>query len=255
MSLSYDFSGQTALVPGAATGMGRAAALLYAEAGASVALLDVNVDEVSALAEELKAGGGDALALQCDVRDEAQVAEAVQQTVARWGKLDMAYNNAGVQAPPIEMHEQSAEAYDRVMDINLRGIWASTKHEVVQMRKQGHGSIVNCASIGGLIGGQLLGAYHASKHGVIGLTKSAALENAAHGIRINAVCPGTIDTPMVAEMKNNQPENIERLMQRQVIGRLGRPEEVAAAVIWLSSTAASFCVGSVLAVDGGFTAH
>lgn len=254
MSVTYDFSGQVALVTGAAMGMGAAAARGFAAAGAAVALLDIDRAAAEAVAEEIRAQGGEAVALRCDVADEAEVKAAVEATVARFGRLDMAHNNAGVQAPPAEIQDQPSEAFDRVVAINLRGTWLCMKYEIAQMRKQGSGAIVNCASIGGVIGGPTLAAYHGTKHGVIGLTRSAALENARKGIRVNAVAPGTINTPMVAEMMQNQPENMAGIMQRQAIGRLGEPEEVAAAVLWLASPAASFILGATLLADGGFTA-
>jgi NAD(P)-dependent dehydrogenase (short-subunit alcohol dehydrogenase family) len=179
----------------------------------------------------------------------------VAQTVAAFGRLDAAYNNAGVQSPAVEMADASGAEYDRVQAINLRGVWNCMKYELRQMRDQGSGAIVNCSSIGGLIGLPGRAMYHATKHGVIGLTRSAALEYAARGIRINAVCPGTIETPMVAEMLAKEPEAMKEIMRDQPIGRLGRPEEIAAAVLWLCSSGASFVIGHALAVDGGFTAH
>jgi NAD(P)-dependent dehydrogenase (short-subunit alcohol dehydrogenase family) len=164
----------------------------------------------------------------------------------------MAFNNAGIVGPVGDMTDETAEAFDSVTAINLRGVWTCMKHELLQMRSQGSGSIVNCSSLGGLVGQAGRAAYHAAKHGVIGLTKSAALEYAPRGIRINAVCPGVIDTPMASGMK---PETIEQVMRDQPIGRLGRPEEIAAAVLWLCSPAASLVLGTALPVDGGFTAR
>lgn len=253
MSVTYDFSGKVALVTGAASGMGFAAAKAYAQAGASVMLSDVSekaLDEaVAALANET----GKVAGFVCDVTDEARVEELVQHTVKTFGGLDMAYNNAGIQVPACDAAEETAENFDRALGINLRGVWACMKHELQYMRQQGTGSIVNCSSVGGLVGLEKLAAYHASKHGVLGLTKSAALDYAARGIRINAVCPGAINTPMVSDMVDKGVITEEFIAKKQPINRLGLAEEVANAVMWLSSDAASFVIGHALAVDGGFT--
>jgi len=235
--------------------MGLATARAFAEAGAAVTLADINADGARSAAEDLVAAGHQAIGIRCDVADEAEVAAMVEQTVSTFGRLDAAFNNAGVQAPPSDMADEAAEEFDRVNAINLRGVWACMKHELRRMREQGSGAIVNCSSLGGLVGLPSRAAYHASKHGVIGLTRSAALEYAARGICINAVCPGIIETPMVASMLVSQPEAMKELMKEQPIGRLGRPEEIAAAVLWLCSPAASFVIGHALAVDGGYTAR
>src|SRR5947199_5968143 len=205
--------------------------------------------------KRLVAAGHKAIGIRCDVAVEAEVAAMVEQTVSTFGRLDAAFNNAGVQAPPSDMADEPAEEFDRVNGINLRGVWNCMKYELRHMREQGSGAIVNNSSIGGLIGIAGRAAYHASKHGVIGLTKSAALEYASRGICINAVCPGTIDTPMVADMLAKEPDAMKDIMRDQPIGRLGRPEEIASAVLWLCSPAASFVIGHALAVDGGYTAR
>jgi NAD(P)-dependent dehydrogenase (short-subunit alcohol dehydrogenase family) len=229
--MNLSFENRVALVTGAAAGMGLATAKAFAEASAAVALADVNEDAARAAAEELIAAGHKAMAVRCNVADEAEVAAMVEKTVSTFGRLDAAYNNAGVQSPAIETADASGEEFDRVNGINLRGVWNCMKYELRQMREQGSGAIVNCSSIGGLTGLPGRAVYHASKHGVIGLTKSAALEYAARGIRINAVCPGTIETPMVAEMLVKEPEAMKQILRDQPIGRLGRPEEIASAVL------------------------
>ena len=195
------------------------------------------------------------MAVSCDVSDEEQVAAMVERTVDRFGRLDMAFNNAGVQVPPSDAADEPLASYERVTAVNLRGVWACMKHELRQMREQGSGAIVNNSSLGGLVGLPTRASYHASKHGVIGLTKSAALEYAPRGVRINAVCPGTIDTPMVSAMLETQAGALQEIMKEQPIARLGRADEIAAAVLWLCSPGASFVLGVALPVDGGFTAH
>ncbi|OPG13344.1 glucose 1-dehydrogenase [Microbispora sp. GKU 823] len=255
MNPAYDFSGQVAFVTGASSGMGLAAARAFAASGAAVALVDINAGAVEQAAKELTDAGHQALALVCDVTDEDQVAAAVDRTVETFGRLDMAYNNAGVQAPPADAADETAADFDRVNAVNLRGIWTCQKHELRQMRTQGSGAIVNCSSLGGLVGLPERAAYHASKHGVIGLTKSAAVEYAPRGIRINAVCPGVIETPMVADMLEGQAEAMAEITKQQPIGRLGTADEIANAVLWLCSPAAAFVIGVALPVDGGFTAH
>jgi NAD(P)-dependent dehydrogenase (short-subunit alcohol dehydrogenase family) len=251
--MNITFEGQVALVTGAGSGMGLATAKAFAEAGAAVVLADFNEESVRAAAEGLVSEGYKAIAVRCDVADEAQVKEMVDLTISAFGRLDAAYNNAGINSPVAETADASSEEYDRVMAINLRGVWNCMKYELLQMRRQGSGAIVNCSSLGGLVGIAGRGVYHASKHGVLGLTKSAGLEYAARGIRVNAICPGIIATPMVAGMIEREPEAMDALMKEQPIGRLGRPEEIASAVLWLCSPGASFVIGHALAVDGGYT--
>ena len=251
---TYDFRGQVALVTGASSGMGLATARAFAAQGASVALADINEDALRAANDELTSAGQQALAVVCDISDEDQVAALVDRTVATYGRLDMAFNNAGIQVPPSDAADEPAGIFERVNAINLRGVWACMKHELRQMREQGSGAIVNCSSLGGLVGLPGRASYHASKHGVLGLTKSAALEYAPRGIRINAVCPGTIATPMVADMEAKGELDMAEAIRNQPIGRLGTADEIAAAVLWLCSPGASFVVGVALPVDGGYTA-
>ena len=192
--------------------------------------------------------------MTCDVSDETEVAALVASTVDRFGRLDMAFNNAGIMVPRGRRRREHRRLR-KVQAVNLRGVWACMKHELAQMRTQGSGAIVNCSSLGGLVGLPGRAAYHASKHGVIGLTGSAALEYAPRGIRINAICPGTIETPMVTDMISNGELEPDAAIANQPIGRLGQPEEIAAAVLWLCSPGASFVLGVALPVDGGYVAR
>jgi len=252
--MDISFENKVALVTGAGSGLGLATAQAFAESGAAVVLADVNGAAVRAAADELTAKGYKALAIRCDVTDDAEIEAMVEQTVATFGRLDAAYNNAGIQNVLAETADATREDFDRVTAVNLRGVWSCMKFELRQMRKQGSGAIVNCSSIGGIVGGAGRGTYHAAKYGVIGLTTSAALEYADKGIRVNAICPGMIDTPMSDAMKAaGQTEALDAMLKDVPIARLGRPEEIADAVLWLCSSAASLVVGHALVVDGGYT--
>ncbi|MGA8172841.1 MAG: glucose 1-dehydrogenase [Methylocystis sp.] len=252
MNPTFDFKGQVAIVTGASSGMGLATARAFAEAGAAVVLADRNEAALRAATEGLTATGHRAIGVTCDVADEAQAAAAVECAVQTFGRLDMAYNNAGILGPMCDMTEETAAGFDEVIAVNLRGVWTCMKHELLQMRKQGGGAIVNCSSLGGLVGLPGRAGYHASKHGVIGLTKAAALDNAQRGIRVNAICPGCVDTPMGDAI---DPAAMKEFLRDQPIGRMGRADEIAAAVLWLCSPGASFVLGVALPVDGGFVAH
>jgi len=251
--MNISFEGKVALVTGAASGLGLATANAFAKSGASVVLADWNERAARAAADELTAQGHKAIAIRCDVADDAQVEAMVSHTIAAFGRLDAAYNNAGVQNVLAETADTTGDDYDRVMGINLRGEWSCMKFELQQMRKQGSGAIVNCSSLGGLVGGAERGIYHAAKHGVLGFTKSAALEYATRGIRINAICPGLIWTPMADQMVAGGQGDALKAMEKSIpMGRVGRPEEIANAVIWLCSDAASYVTGQSISVDGGF---
>ena len=253
--LTYDFSGKVAFVTGGSAGMGAATVRAFAEAGAAVAIVDVDGAAAERFAAQLNGERLRGLGIACDVSDEGQVKEAVARTVAAFGSLDMAFNNAGIMLPPVDSADEAAEAFDKIVAVNLRGVWASMKHELVQMRAQGSGAIVNCSSLGGLVGGSGRATYHATKHGVLGQTKSIALQYGPHGVRVNAVCPGTIATPMVERMTAAGELDSEASAAGVALGRLGRPEEIAAAVLWLCSDAASYVTGVALPVDAGYTAQ
>lgn len=246
--------GKVALVTGAGSGLGLATAKAFAEAGAAVVLADWDEKAVQSAAEELAAEGHRTLAIVCDVSDDKQVEEMVSKTIAVFGRLDAAYNNAGVQNELARAADQTRDDFDRVTGINYRGVWSCMKYELQHMSKHGSGAIVNCSSIGGILGGAQRGTYHGAKHGVIGLTKSAALEYAAQGIRINSICPGLFQTSMSDKMiAAGQKEALDEMLKQVPAGRLGRPEEIASAVLWLCTDGASMVVGHTLVVDGGYS--
>jgi len=247
--------GKVALVTGGGSGIGRATALAFAREGAKVVVADVGVEGGEETVRQIKAAGGEATFVRTDVAKAADVEALIAKTVQTYGRLDCAFNNAGIEGVLTSTVESSEENWDRVIDINLKGVWLCLKAEIPQMLKQGGGAIVNTASAAGLIGIAGGSAYVASKHGVNGLTKTAALEYAKQGIRVNAVCPGVIRTPMVERGFASNPQMMEAMVAVEPIGRLGKPEEIGEAVVWLCSDAASFVTGLPMAVDGGWTAQ
>jgi NAD(P)-dependent dehydrogenase (short-subunit alcohol dehydrogenase family) len=248
------FEGKVALVTGGASGIGRAAALAFAQEGARVVVADLDSAGGAETARMIMSNSGYALFATVDVTQAPDVAVLVEQTIAQYGRLDIAFNNAGVAGIPGLTHEQSEEEFERLIGVNLKGIWLCMKYEIPQMLTQGGGVIVNTSSLLGLSGDRNAAIYAASKHGVLGLTKSAAKEYIARGIRINAICPGTIRTPMLERSLGGDPDTVPGFGDWIPAGRIGTPEEVAAAVLWLCSDGAAFVVGHALQVDGGVLA-
>lgn len=244
------FTGKVAFVTGAASGIGRAAALAFAQEGARVAITDRTEAALDGVRAEIEAAGGEVFAIRCDVSVPEEVEAAAARTVERFGRLDCAFNNAGVENKAAPVHEIALDEWDRILGINLRGTFVCMKHEIAQMLRQGGGVIVNTSSGAGVRGVPGGASYAASKHALIGLTKSAALDYAKDGIRVNAVLPGNIETPMMDRFTGG---DIQKAIDLEPVGRLGKPEEIAEAVLWMCSDLGAFVTGASISVDGGWS--
>jgi NAD(P)-dependent dehydrogenase (short-subunit alcohol dehydrogenase family) len=249
-----EFQDKVGIVTGAASGIGRATALAFAKMGSKVCVADLDEGGGEKTVSFIQELGGDSFFLRTDVSRPADVKRMVEESVKRFGGLNYAFNNAGIEGQPAKVNEVTEDAWDRMMSINLKSVWLCMKEQIPEMLKQGEGAIVNCSSVAGLIGIQSMSPYVATKHAVVGLTKTAAIEYAQTGIRINAVCPGVIQTPMIDRFTGGSSEALAGLEASSAMGRVGRPEEIADAVLWLCSSKSSFVVGQALPVDGGWLA-
>lgn len=244
------FTDRVAFITGAASGIGRAAAIAFAAEGARLAILDRSADALRTVEASVKEAGGEVLAIACDVSSPDQVEGAIKQIVDRFGRLDIAFNNAGVENKAAPVHEIDLAEWDRIIGINLRGTFLCMKHELAQMVKQGRGVVVNTSSGAGIRGVAGGAAYAASKHAIIGLTRSAALDYAKQNIRVNAVLPGNIETPMMDRFTGG---DIQKAIDLEPVGRLGKPEEIAEAVLWMASDLGGFVTGAATVIDGGWS--
>lgn len=254
MEATYNLKNKVAFISGASSGIGKATAMAFAAAGANTVLCDLNADEGRKLAR-LLSEKSESIFVPCDVSKPEDMKNVIGEGTAKFGKIDYAFNNAGIEGAQGLTPDCDEDNWNRVIDINLKGVWLAMKYQLPQMLKQGYGSIVNCSSIAGLVGFTGIPAYTASKHGVIGLTKTAALEYAKKNIRVNAVCPGVIQTPMVERFTHGEKQIQDQLLAGEPVGRVGQPEEIANAVLWLCSDQSTFVTGNSLVVDGGWLAQ
>lgn len=253
--MTRKLAGKIALVTGGGGGIGRATSLAFAQEGAKVAVVDIDGNSARETVEAVLAVGGEAISLEVDVTRSEQVAGMVEQVVAKFGRLDIAFNNAGIDIEHLPLAKATEETFDRLMAVNVKGVWLCMKFEIDQMLKQGSGAIVNTSSIGGLIGAPRQPIYGTTKHAVLGMTKAAAVEYGRKGIRVNAVCPAVIRTEMTERAVARDPRRKAYIDQAHPIGRMGEAGEIARAVVFLSSDDSTFIIGHALAVDGGFTAR